>query len=220
MAQRRTRVEFASGTLRVVAVVALAAIVAGCARVPPTPKAAQGQQPRAGAEVAWNGRGRFTVVAPGRAVDAEFVVRSDPGGDGQAPEVRLALLADAGVLLADVSLTPSGVTVHRVVDDLRERVDALARLLDPWLPPTSGATRSWDDDRLIERAGERRRWFGGDPLLLRRVDGDGWPLTVADYRLSGTSLIAHEISADGPWTVEMRLRLVEVRLTPAPTSPP
>ncbi|MBA3848210.1 MAG: hypothetical protein H0X45_16390, partial [Planctomycetes bacterium] len=185
------------------------------------PEAARAQAPRAGAEEAWNGRGRFTVVAPGHALDAEFVVRADPGGEGRSPEVRLVLLADAGVLLADVSLTAAGATVHRAVDDLRERAGDLARLLDPWLPAAPDAARSWRDGRLIERAGARRRWFGGDPLLLRRVDEDGWPLTVADYRLSGEALIAREIVADGPWTVEMRLRLVEVRLTPtATTSPP
>ncbi|HYE06841.1 MAG TPA: hypothetical protein VEL07_15095 [Planctomycetota bacterium] len=193
----------------------------GCARVPAAPEAARTQAPQAGPAVAWNGRGRFSVAAPGRALDAEFIVRADPGGDGRAPEVRLVLLADAGVLLADVSLTAAGATVHRAVDDLKDRGQDLARLLDPWLPAASGAERRWRDGRLIERAGRRRRWFGGDPLLLRRVDQDGWPLTVSDYRPAGGALIAREIAADGPWTVAMRLRLVNVRITEATTpSPP
>lgn len=154
---------------------------------------------------AWSGRGRLIVAWPGGRRSSDCVVRAKP------ESLRLAVLDDAGVLLADLELAGDRLAVHQAVAELRERaLPQLERLLRAWRPrpaPAERAAGAWEDDRLVVREGGQRRWYGGDPLLLRLVEDDGWPIALADHRPRGDGLVAHQVRADGPLGAAVELRL-------------
>lgn len=122
--------------------------------------------------------------------------------------LRYALIADGGISLAEGALPR--VSPPKVQADIATHIPALERLLaEAYLigPPTNsvwaGSIRRQDDQQRI-------RWYGGDPVLLRWVEGGGWPLEFSDYRLTHVGLIAHQVRADGPWGAELSVRLDRV----------
>lgn len=182
-------------------------VLAGCSpRVPEVPASARGQTPRAGALGAWVGKGRLEVVAPGKRLSGSAILRSL--GDGA---VRAAFLSDEGLLLADLTARDGTWTVARSVADMERALPHLGRLVaQAYARVDDAGSRTWDDDRLQARAGDALRWYGGDPVLLRAVEGGGLDLLVEDWRLVGADLIPHEARAEGPFGITIRLRLTEI----------
>lgn len=181
-------------------------VIAGCSpRVPEVPASARQQTPRASAVTAWVGKGRLEVVAPGKRLSGTAILRSL--GDGA---VRAAFLSDEGLLLADLTAKDGTWTVTRSVADMERALPHLGRLVAQAYARVDDATRTWDDDRLRADVGDATRWYGGDPVLLRAVEGGGLDLLVEDWRMIGSDLIPHEARAEGPFGITIRLRLNEV----------
>ena len=196
-------------TLRIAALlVALLLVVACSPRVPVAPRSARGQDPHAAAAGEWRGRGRLEIHAFGQRFSAGCLLRAQGGG------ARAVFLGDEGLMLADLEVSPAGVTVHRAVDALRPRVDALAALIAPYARLEE--QRAWRRGVLHARTAQDARRYGGDPLLLRRIDGRGWPLSVGDYAPGAGGLIPRLVAAHGPLGIGLRLRLTEV----GPLTPP
>lgn len=196
--------------IRRVALLVVLAFVAGCsARVPSAPAAARGQDPHAAAPEAWRGRGRVELSGFGRRFSVGCLLR------GTAAGARAVFLSDEGVVLADIEVGPAGLTAHRVVPALRPRLAVLAGLIGPYVRPPE-RRRAWRRGVLRADTVLDRRSYGGDPLLLRRIDGSGWPVTVADYAPAAGGLVARRVVAHGPLGTALRLHLVELApLTPA-----
>lgn len=182
--------------------------IAGCSpRVPEVPASARGQTPRAAALTAWVGKGRLEVIAPGKRLSGTAILRSL--GDGA---VRAAFLSDEGILLADLTAKDGAWTVTRNVPDMERALPHLGRLVAQAYARVDDTTRTWDDDRLRAQAGDAVRWYGGDPILLRAVEGGGLDLLVEDWRMVGADLIPHEARAEGPFGITIRLRLNQIEL--------
>ncbi len=191
---------------RGVFVLLLCLAVVGCSpRVPEVPASARGQTPRASALTAWVGKGRLEVVAPGKRLSGTAILRSL--GDGA---VRAAFLSDEGILLADLTARDGTWTVTRSVADMERALPHLGRLVAQAYARVADATRTWDDDRLCAEVGDAIRWYGGDPVLLRAVEGGGLDLLVEDWRMVGAELIPHEARAEGPFGITIRLRLNDI----------
>ena len=181
-------------------------LIVGCSpRVPEVPASARHQTPRASALSAWVGKGRVEVVAPGKRLSGTAILRSL--GDGA---VRAAFLSDEGLLLADLTAKDGTWTVSKSVTDMDRALPHLGRLVAQAYARIDDATRTWDDDRLRAEVSDTIRWYGGDPVLLRAVEGGGLDLLVEDWRMIGTDLIPHEARAEGPFGITIRLRLNEI----------
>jgi hypothetical protein len=179
----------------------------GCRpRVPEVPAAARGQAPQTAPTTPWIGKGRLEVVAPGKRMSGSVILRSL--GDGA---VRAAFLSDEGLLLADLTARDGRWTVTRSIPDLERALPHLGRLVAQAYASVGETGRSWEDDRLLATAGDARRWYGGDPILLRAVDGGGLDLLVEDWRPFGAVLLPHEARAEGPFGITIRLHLDEVK---------
>jgi hypothetical protein len=199
---RRHSLLLAAGTLVLL-------VLAGCdPRVEPVPASARGQTPRSAPTLAWVGRGRLEVVTPGRRFSGMAIVRGL--GDGSA---RAAFLSDEGLLLADLTASAAGCTVHRAIDDLKDALPLLGRMVaQAYAAPRADEARAWRGDCLAAAAGKDTRWYGGDPVLLRCVSGDGLELRLEDYRPLGRELLAHEVRAEGPLGITIRLTLSSVEI--------
>lgn len=192
------------------AILVLLLLLAGCSpRVPVAPATARGQDPHATAPGDWRGRGRIEVAALGRRFSAGCLVR------GKAGAARVVVLSDEGLVLADLEIGPAGLTVHRVTQAFQPRVARLAGLIAPYarLPE---AQRTWRRGVLRATTAGDVRCYGGDPLLLRRIEGRGWPLTVSDYAAVAGGWVPRLVAADGPFGAELRLRLTELGPLGAP----
>ncbi len=181
-------------------------VIAGCSpRVPWVPEAARGQTPRAAPLTPWIGKGRLEVVAPGKRLSGTAILRSL--GDGS---VRAAFLSDEGLLLADLTARDGTWTVTKSVADMERALPHLGRLVaQAYARVDDNATRTWDDDRLRADAGDAIRWYGGDPVLLRAIEGGGLDVLLEDWRMAGGDLIPHEARAEGPFGITIRLHLTE-----------
>lgn len=192
---------------RGVLILLLCLAVVGCSpRVPEVPASARGQTPRAAALTPWVGKGRLEVVAPGKRLSGTAILRSL--GDGA---VRAAFLSDEGILLADLTAKDGTWSVARSVADMERALPHLGRLVaQAYARVDDAGTRTWDDDRLRAHSGDAIRWYGGDPVLLRAVEGGGLDLLVEDWRMVGPDLLPHEARAEGPFGITIRLRLNEI----------
>jgi hypothetical protein len=152
------------------------------------------------------------VVAPGKRLSGTAILRSL--GDGA---VRAAFLSDEGLLLADLTAKDGAWTVARSVADMERALPHLGRLVAQAYARIDDHERTWDDDRLRAQAGDTVRWYGGDPVLLRAVEGGGLDLLLEDWRMFGTDLLPYEARAEGPFGITIRLRLTEV--TPGANKP-
>lgn len=187
----------------------MALLMLGCgARIPPIPDAARDQGPRDGAPTgAWRGYGRLEVTAPGRRLSGDLHVRV------RDDQVLVAILADGGVRLLEGTVTVDGAEVGNVVDDLRPHAPGILALAAAWLPLSS--TAAWHGDHRIRRHADQRRHYGGDPVLLRRIDGTPWPVRIEDYRpFAGDELLAHTLTGEGPFGARIRLRLLAAERSP------
>ncbi|MBA3710040.1 MAG: hypothetical protein H0W83_14620 [Planctomycetes bacterium] len=187
----------------------LIVLAAGCGvRVPEIPSSARAQTPRAAPAVPWFAPGRMELVLPGKRVSCTAYVRGL--GNGQA---RLVLLSDEGLQLLDLQSTDDGYQVIQAIDDLKKAVPHLGRLLRQAfaLPPEK---RRWEDDRIAAASGGSTRWYGGDPVLLRAIEGDGLDIAIEDYQPLGGELLAHEARATAPFGITMRIHLGDARLLP------
>lgn len=186
----------------------------GCGRqVPPIPESARHQQPQAGLSCAWRGDGRLEIAVPTGLVSVRCLLRGGPS------TVRMILLEDTGVVLADLEADPSRYVIHQVVDRLAERSALLAELpRQAFLPPPAPERSTWDDGRLIHHHQGTDRWYGGDPVLLRRSENDGrWPVVISDWRLRQGRLVPHAVHLEGPLGITIALRLRDWQeLPPAP----
>lgn len=200
--------------MRVLPPLALIALcLLGCSpRVPDVPHSARSQPPRAAPTKAWFGQGRMELVVPGRRISCTALVRGL--GDGRA---RLALMSDEGLQLVDLTTTSDGYEVTQAIEEVKQALPHLGRLARHAfaLPPE---TRAWEGGLLVAKSGEDTRWYGGDPLLLRAVEGPGLDLVLEDYRPLGGEMLAHEARAEGPLGITLRIRLdpEQVRLLPDP----
>ncbi len=194
---------------RLIVWVVMALLIVGCgARIPPIPDAAREQVPRDGAPTgAWRGHGRLEVTAPGRRLSGDLHVRV------RGDQVLVVILADGGVRLLEGTVTVDQAEVGNVVDDLRPHAPGILALAAAWLPLSGTAT--WHGDHLIRHHADQRRHYGGDPVLLRRIDGTPWPVRIEDYRtFAGDGLLAHALTGEGPFGVRIRLRLLTAELSP------
>jgi hypothetical protein len=175
-----------------------------CARSLPPVGLAKAQSPLAGSpNSAWREvAGRCTLVTATLRISCRAVVRRDATGG-----VRLALLADEGVLLSDVAVKEGRVQVHREAEDLAGRSEILGHMAwQAWGKSLTDHPGIWQDGAWMIDDGVIQRWFAGDPLALRRVEGSGFIYEIGDYRPWGASLLAHQAHLSGiGFTVQLQL---------------
>jgi hypothetical protein len=190
---------------------ALVLLSSCAATIPVVPPGARGQQPRGGGpDCAWIARaGRLDVIAGSQRISAKAQVKRQ--ADGQ---IRLGIISDDGELLADL-IAQAG-TIERV--QLQPVLEPFATALGHALAQTWAAPRDkaqWVDGWIVGRTGDSERYYGGDPLVLRRVSGEGTELTIEDYRWETFGLLAHEVRGQGPFG-SFRLSLGAVGQPAAP----
>ena len=172
-------------------------------RVPGIPEGARGQEPADAAPTPpWSGRGRVEVRAGSRHFSGDLLVRA------RGESLAVVLLADGGVevLSGRVHATSQDLVACR--EDLRDHGEAILAIAAAWLHPAADAV--WEGETRCRRAEERSYRYGGDPVLLRRVEGTPWPVQVEDYRAAAGTWVAHRLVGEGPYGVRVVLRLIEV----------
>lgn len=179
-------------------------VCAACgARVPPIPAGARGQEPAHAAPAApWSGRGRIEVSAGSRHFSGDLLIRAR--GDSLA----VVLLADGGVEVLSGRVHATGQDLVTCREDLSDHGEAILAIAAAWLHPTGEAT--WEGETRRRRTEGRSYRYGGDPVLLRRVEGTPWPVQVEDYRAAAGTWVAHRLIGEGPYGVRIVLRLSEV----------
>ena len=75
--------------------------------------------------------------------------------------------------------------------------------------------RTWENDRLRATAGDAVRWYGGDPILLRAIEGGGLDVLIEDWRPLGAQWLPHEARAEGPFGITIRLHVTEANVSAA-----
>jgi hypothetical protein len=201
---------------RALAAIVVAGLLAACGRdVPPVPPEARDQQPQGAPTRTWLGKGRITVDVLGRRLSARGIVRSLP--DGQS---RMAILSDEGLLLLDLRTIPptadgTWYVVESRVDAVKDAEPHLARLLLHAIGHPVEGPHAWDDGVLVAPTRWGDRLYGGDPVMLHRVEGDGLDLLIGDWRpLPDGSLVPHSMRLQGPLGLDVHLHLTEA--APAP----
>ena len=197
-------------------IVLMALWVSACSpRVPEVPAAARGQMPRAAPTTPWIGKGRLEVVAPGKRISGTAILRSL--GDGA---VRAAFLSDEGILLTDLTAKNGSWTVTRSIPDMERALPHLGRLIAQAYAQVADSERTWDNDRMRATAGDAVRGYGGDPILLRAIEGGGLDVLIEDWRPLGVQWLPHEARAQGPFGITIRLHMTEANVSPEnPVSP-
>nr|MBA3936709.1 hypothetical protein [Planctomycetota bacterium] len=150
----------------------------------------------------------------GRRISCTAIVRALGTGT-----VRAAFLSDEGIELVEVEGGPGVATVTKAIPDMVTAAPHLARLIAQAYGGAPIEVRTWDGDVLVGRAGGEQRWYGGDPVLLRAVTGDGLDLVIEDWRQLGGELLAYEARAEGPFGLTIRVHLTSVDMRSAPKAP-
>lgn len=219
-------------------IVILFALIGCSPRVEPIPLAARHQIPGAAAPNGpWKAHGRLAVSWPGHHLEMDCYLRRE------GTTLHYALIADGGISLAQGQIPrafgeitvidpgPNGLSVAHAIPptvhpDLAKHIDALERLFANAYQNGPPSDSVWDGN--LRRQDRRQvsstrgnigaiistRWYGGDPVLLRSVEGDGWPLEISDYRITPAGLMAHQTRAIGPLGAELRLRIDSVESLP------
>jgi hypothetical protein len=178
-------------------------IIIGCSpRIAPVPDSARTQIPHAAPTIAWVGKGRLEVVAPGKRMSGSAIIRGL--GDGS---VRAAFISDEGLLLADISARDGAYTVNKSITDMERALPHLGRLVAQAYGQVTETTPIWDDGILLAKHNNTVRWYGGDPILLRAITGEGLDILIEDYRWLNQELVPYEARAEGPFGMTIRLRL-------------
>lgn len=194
--------------LTAAAIAAVLTMVAGCGapRVPVVPELAREQVPARSAHPAETARGRMVVDVPGKNLSAQAAVAR-----GEGSGCRLVVYDSTGILLFDASAADdfAPVSVRHCAEGLQRARPVLALMtqgLGRWPEPQrqDGDGRwSWRDEE-----GRSAVW-GGDPLLPRQLEHDGWAVVASDYRWSSSAgrLVAHGWRAYGPLGITVTLTL-------------
>lgn len=198
---------------RAVPLLACLLLLAGCYGLPVdrVSDQAQKQVPLAGPATAWTARGRLTLVLPGKVMSLALYLRRSEGG-----ELRAAMMDDGGLMACDIAYGESGIVIHHCRDELVQLIPIFGGLIHGTYHPAMPKLGTWRSGRLREKSSRWSRWYGGDPLALRYVHGQAWPVSVGDYRVAAGMLIAHRAHADGPWGTELQLELDTVSRGDAP----
>ncbi len=192
---------------------ALSLVVACADTVPVVPLGARAQRPSGGSPAqAWQAaEGRAQLTVAGARTEVHALVRRQ--ADGQ---VRLGLLGDDGSVWADLLVGPQGCARQRIRPDLEAIVPLLAHAVrQAWVVDQDQPR--WVDGWVVGRWGDAERYYGGDPLVLRKVAGGGPDLVVEDYRVDPAGLLAHEVRAIG---FGASLRLTIGTAGPVTAAPP
>lgn len=195
--------------------------VSGCAsRGSPIPLLAREQVPASGSPAAageWVARdGRLTLVGGGRRISARVALQHRADG-----RVRLGVITDEGIILADVIVDGEAVTVQALRPEITPTLEILAHVVrQTWVTPH-------DTPRLVGDVmvgqwsglwGDSERIYAGDPVLLRSVSGAGPKVFIEDYRVEPQGLIAHAVRAEGlGYTLQMTI--AQIGLTGTATAP-
>jgi len=169
-------------------------LICGCTGAISPSCLARSQVPAGGspAEIWTDTQARFELEAPGRRISCRAIIRRLDDGS-----IRLALITDEGPLLADLTVNQHGVQENSCIDSLHKVLSVLGRLAyQAWGTPAE--QRAWENDRIRATTKEGyERWYGGDPLLLRQVDGQGSTVVIGDYRVWHGSLLAYCAETSG-----------------------
>jgi hypothetical protein len=188
----------------------LCAVLSACApRVPSIPASARQQIPWETPQVPWQAKGRLEIVAPGKRISGSALIRGMGNGD-----MRAAFLSDEGLLLCDLSTHDGQYTVNRAIPDMERALPHLGRLIALSYGSVNNSLIVWDNDVLRHERAPLTRWFGGDPILLRVITGDGLDIWVENYQPFAGTYLPHTIRAEGPFGITLQLTLQEARLTP------
>lgn len=194
--------------------IVLGCVLTGCGAGVAPAGFARDQPLRGGSvDATWQDRAaRCIVVTAFTRISCRAVIRRLPGGT-----VRVALVADEGILLADLSCDGTTTTVTKVIPDLASTAARLGWLVhqtwglqQPVDLKTAGQPQwhdgHWRTAAPSPTAPEAQRLYGGDPLLLRRIEAHSVDINIGDYRPWGSGLLAHrsDMSALG-FTVTMML---------------
>lgn len=197
---------------------ALAVALSGCSsRVPSIPPTARAQAPASGSPaVEWIARdGRLTFSGGGRRFSARVAVHRQADG-----RVRFGVITDEGVVLADLLVDGESVTAVQLRPEVEPAVGVLARLVrQAWAAPLDKPRP--EDGLIIGEWNGSQRIYGGDPVLLRAVRGDGPDLEIEDYRLESVGLIAHTVRATSlGYDVQLTISAVGVPAANQPVTTP
>ena len=187
----------------------IAVLCGGCTpRVDEVPESARGQTPRSAPNAPWQAKGRLEVNVPitGMRISCTVILRGM--GDGST---RAVFLSDEGITLADITAAAGTYPVTKSLPAFSEALPRLGRLVAQAYAAPTTEVRSWDDGRLVALADGESRWYGGDPLLLRLVRGQGFDIYLEDYRQLGGELLPWEVRGEGPLGITVRIRLQEAR---------
>jgi hypothetical protein len=190
-------------------------LIACAPRVPPIPDSAREQIPWTTPQTPWMGKGRLEIVTPGKRISGSALIRGLGNGD-----MRAAFLSDEGLLLCDVSTHDGHYTVHKSIPDIERALPQLGKLIALSYGSLTNTETSWDGAILIHERAPIKRWYGGDPILLRAVTGDGLDIMIENYRPFAGAYLPHEIRAEGPFGITIRLHVQEARMIPADKTSP
>jgi hypothetical protein len=183
-------------------------LLVGCAdRGPEIPDTARDQVPQGAPDRRWFGEGRLELKAPGKRLSCTALVRGL--GHGRA---RMALVTDEGVQLADLTAGPDGCTVNQKLEVMDRALPILEFLLrQAWTAHGDDHPQA-NDHRLQVIDAEDTRWYGGDPVLLRAVEGPGMDLVISDWRPFGEKLLPYAaVAHTGFGLVTVTVHLNRVR---------
>lgn len=180
----------------------LGCVLSGCGSAVAPAGFARDQPLRGGSvDTKWHDRAaRCTVVTAATRISCRAVIRRLPGGS-----VRLALLADEGILLADLTCDGATTKVTTVVPDLESTAARLGWFVhQSWGTSAMEGDPQWLDGHWrvsvnSSLAPDAQRLYGGDPLLLRQIESQSVTIRIGDYRPWGMGLLAYrsELSALG-----------------------
>ncbi|TVR39461.1 MAG: hypothetical protein EA402_14590 [Planctomycetota bacterium] len=187
--------------------IAVATLLAGCGNERPPPLQAVGPPvqkqdiawPQPPGDFAWRAQGRLRLdLREGSIAGTAHLL-------GMANNsLRVVLLADGGVVIDDILLTSR----DRRLPDHQGPLKRIAPALRHALLQMREDSAEWRGGILTAQAREdaSTRFYGGDPLALRRIEGPwGW-VTVGDYRLRENLLVPHHLQGiAGPlrWNLQV-----------------
>ena len=170
-------------------------ILAGCSGNVGRAGLAEGQIPSCGSPaMQWRDvSARLTMDTPTRRISCRAILHRNA-----ECSIRLVLLADEGPLLLDIERNGSGIHLHQSVEGLHDSAASIGEIVWQVWGNEQSCPGSWEDGVWVVDGDTTRRVFGGDPLLLRRIERQQPSVDVGDYRIWEGSLLAYQARASGP----------------------